>query len=334
LFETAGLLREGINQFELLIREIKGREQIQGWESALGQALAQQSLLYFRKGAFDQAKTLLEESLSILRPLGDQAILVDPLTYLGIIQHLNGDLERSRSILEEGLACAQDVGDQWFEAYAIYNLGYIASLEGRYEEGYEQMSRGLSVWQKLGDPWSIALGYNFLGTTLIKLGRFEEATANLQESIRLCEEAGNRWGAGTAHRYLGLAKMAQGNLDEAKSLILLGEATMAEGRLEEAWGIFLDALQKAQDAKSLPLELDALLGLAKIRAMEGDYERAVRLSSFIQNHVNSTQDTKNRARQLLSDAEKQISPSQWDEAREKAANQSLEEILEELTFKT
>ncbi|NIP55007.1 MAG: hypothetical protein GWO26_24080, partial [Phycisphaerae bacterium] len=56
LFETTGLLTEGIEQFDLLVSNLRLRKQNSEEEKVLGQALAQQSLLYFRKGLFDHAQ--------------------------------------------------------------------------------------------------------------------------------------------------------------------------------------------------------------------------------------------------------------------------------------
>jgi predicted ATPase/transcriptional regulator with XRE-family HTH domain len=350
-FETSGLLTEGVEQFELLVTALKTRTRNSAQEKVLGQTLAQQSLLLFRKGQFDQAQMLLEESLALLQPFGEPALLTDPLIFLGIISHLNGKLERSQALFNEGLACAQASGDEWFSAYAIYNLGYVDSLAGRYTEGYERMMAGLTIWRHIGDPHSIAMGLNFLTPTLVKLGRYKEAETYLQESLALCSRSGNRWGSGTAYRYLGLTKIAQGNHVEAQallrqsleifsgyivgwdiaiSLIYLGEATLAAGNLQEAKPIYLDALQVATTAKAIPLALDALIGLADLNARVGEYQLAIQLAFFVQNHAISTQENKDAAGRFLTEIEKRLPASQMQTARTKASDHSLKTIVQEL----
>jgi tetratricopeptide (TPR) repeat protein len=151
-FEIAGLYQEGIEQLELLVQALKAEPQNFPWRRVLGLALLHQALLYFRKGENDQTRRLYEESIAILRPVGDQALLADALIFLGIIHHLIGDFIWAKSLVEEGLILAQESHERWFEAYGIYNLGYIASLMGRCSEGYEQMLVGLAIWRTLGDP--------------------------------------------------------------------------------------------------------------------------------------------------------------------------------------
>lgn len=351
-FEVTGLIREGIDQFEPLVRVLKARPQNHEAQWVLGFTLTHQGMLYFRRGLFDQAQARMEQSLSILRSLGRQNLMTDVLVYLGIVMHLNGDIELSQTLMEEGLACAQAAGDDWFIAYAIYNLGYIASLQGRYAEGYPQMRDGMAIWRKLGDPHSIALGLNYLGPTLVRLGRFEEAETSLQESLQLCRESGNRWGMGTAYRYLGLAKMAQGHLDDAqelfrrsietfgdyilgwdiaKSSIYLGDAIRLSGNQCESKRVYLEALRLSREAESIPLMLESLAGLAQLALQDHTYQQALEVSIFVKDHPASTQETRDRARQIGMKATKHVSSEQIQEIKEKISKQTLETIVNALT---
>jgi predicted ATPase/transcriptional regulator with XRE-family HTH domain len=318
-FELAGLHSEGIEQFELLIQSLKTVSRHGLLNRLLGLTTMQQGLLYFRKGQVHVAIEVYKDSVAILRPLGDPALLADALTFLGIILHLHGEYKESKALLQEALEYSQAIKDEWFEAYAIYNLGYIDSLMGDYQKGYEKMQTGLDMWREIGDLHYIALGLNFLVSTLINLGRYEEAKASMLESIALCEHAKNRWGMGTAYRYLGLATMADGQYDEAEhhfrksieifrgytggwdiaiSVAYLGEVRMMAGELAEAETTFQNALHLAIDVNAVPIALDSLLGLAQIYARVGKSEKALDLSSYILNHPSSTQEAKGRAEQL------------------------------------
>jgi predicted ATPase/transcriptional regulator with XRE-family HTH domain len=349
-FETAGLYREGIEQIEPLAEALKAGVQDNQWHKVLGLALIQQALLYFRKGEHDHARKLYEESIVILRPIGDQALLADALIFLGIILHLKGEYERARSLLEEGLVFAREGHERWFEAYAIYNLGYIASLMGRYAEGYEQMLDGLGIWRALGDPHYIALGLNFLVPTLNKLGRYEEAKAYMQESIALCEQAKNRWGMGTAYRYLGLACIAEGQFTEARAHLLksletfgeftvgwdiarsftyLGDAAMMSGDYSEARKPYLDALCLSMQAKAIPIVLDALWGLGKLQSLAGKAEDALVLCYFILNHASSEEETKSRAKELRAALEPKLSSGQVKAARAAAQRKTIDLMVKE-----
>jgi predicted ATPase/transcriptional regulator with XRE-family HTH domain len=329
LFDLGGWLGEGIDHLELVVQGLRARAEDEEARKVLGQALTQQADLLFRLGRFDQAVTRLEESLSILRPIGDPALLVAPLIFNGTIMHLKGEIAAAQLLVDEGLACAQAAGDQWFTAYALYNQGYIAALLGRYAEGYEQMLAGLARWRALGDPRYTALGLNFISRTAIKLGHYEDAQAFLQESLNLCTQLGDRWGRGTAYRYLGLCALAQGHIEEAQSLIqksldiftafvsgwdivqsliFLGQATEAAGDVSEARRIFLDALDLALEAHLISLALDTLVGLAELQSRAGEAEQALALSLCVSGHAASTQEAKERAEQLRQQLASHLTP--------------------------
>lgn len=351
-FEVSGLINEGIDHFEPLVRTLKAKPASPALQRVLGEACTQQGILCFRKGLYERAVSLMEESVLLLRPLGDTGLLVDALVYLGIIMHLNGDMDRSQALMEEGLSYAQDPKYEWFAAYAIYNLGYIASLRGNYTQGREQMMEGLTIWRRLGDPHSIALGLNYLTPTLITLGCFDEARTYLQESLELCQASNNRWGMGTAYRHLGWVAKAQGRLEEAQSflhksletfgdyiigwdisqtLIVLGETVALTGDHLKARELFLTALRLARDIHSAPLMLEALAGLASLEARRNP-EWIVDWLMLIKEHPAAKQDVKDRACQLLRDVEGCLSADKLQAIRKGKSNESLASIVNALVL--
>jgi predicted ATPase len=351
LFDMGGWVRQGIEALETVVGALRARPKDEESQKVLGQALTQQGDLLFRGGHFDQAMIRLEESLAILRPFGDPALLAGPLIFSGTIMHLVGENERAGSLVDEGLACAQAAGDEWFEAYAVFGQGRIASQLGRYEEGYEQMLAGLASWRALGDSRYTALGLNFISPTAIQLGHYEEAGAFLRESLMLCPQVGDRWGVGTAYRHMGLLALAQGDITEAQSLIhksldiftevttgwdivqslvYLGQAAAAAGDSSEASRIYLDALQLAMEVQVISLALDALAGLADLQVRAGQAEEALELIFCVLSHPASTQETKDRAAQLSGQLETQLTPGQVAVAQERAATVTLDALVTEL----
>jgi predicted ATPase/DNA-binding XRE family transcriptional regulator len=348
--EITSLYREGIEQLELLVQALKSVPQDGPLRRLLGLTLIHQALLYFRKGEFEQARQLYAESIRILRPAGDQALLADALVFIGTIHHLQGDYQEARLALEEGWVLARQCQEPWFEAWAVYNIGHVASLVGQYEQGYEQMLAGLRVWRELGDPQAIALGLNFMVTTLNKLGRFAEAKAFMHESIALSEHSKNRWGMGTAYRYLGLVYLAEGQpgparehllksleifgefavgWDIARSLTYLGDAALLAGDDPQAREMYRDGLQASIDAQAFPIALDALAGLGELDARSGKPESALLFCRVIQNHPSSEDETKRRAGQLEADLCGQLDPGQIQSIAGMAKQKSLEAIARE-----
>jgi tetratricopeptide (TPR) repeat protein len=349
--EVRGWHREGIEGLEPVVGALRGRSEDEGRQTVLGQALAGQGLLFFRLGEHDRAMIRFEESLSILRPIGDPGLLVDPLIFSGIIMFLSGEFDWAESFTDECLACAEAAGDEWFMAYSLFSQGFIASLVGRYAEGYEQMLAALAMWRGLGDPRYTALALNFISPTAIKLGQHEEVGGFLEESLALCTQVGDRWGMGTAYRHMGLLALAQGEVAEAQallrksldlfadfvtgwdiiqSLVYLGEATAAGGDLSEARRIYLDALRQAIAAGATSLALDVLVGLADLGAQAGEAEGALGLSICVVGHSASTQETKDRAGQLRAQLESQLAPGQVEAVQARAQARPFDAVVQEI----
>ncbi len=348
-FEVAGLIYDGIDQLELLVRALIDKPRDNQMSKVLGSTLVQQGLLCFRSGQFARAQELYRDAINILRSVDEPPLLADALIFSGTLAHLNGDYLEAKELIMEGLSYARAANDPWFSAYGIYNLGHVDVLMGEYQKGYEQMQEGLEFWRMLGDPHSISLGLNFLVETQIKLGRCEEAITSMQESIALCERTKNRWGMGTAYRYLGLATLATGRIveaqgylqksleifgeyfkgwDIARSLIYLGDAVFMAGDLKQAEKNYLDALRLADEAKSIPVALDAVVRLARVHMSNGEAERAFELASHVLNHTAVTQDTREISRQLILEAEVQIANDRMRAIKEIPLDQSLETIVE------
>jgi tetratricopeptide (TPR) repeat protein len=321
------------------------------WQGVLGPTLAYQGLLYFRKGQYDKARQCYEDSIAILRKVGDPRPLAEALVFLAIISYLTGEYVEAKSLLEEGLVCAQAGDDRWIATYATFNLGYVASLMGDYALGYEQMLAGLTAWRTLEDPHSISLGLNFLVPTLIKLGRYEEANAFLQESIALCEESNDRWGMGTAYRFFGIASLSQGSYSEAQAYLrkslevfdefvvgwdiartrsYLGDALQLAGNLSEARQTYMSALQQSMAAQAIPIALDVMAGLAQLHARAGNSESALELSYVVLNHPASTQDAKDRILPFFKNLEAQPTLEQVETVEGRTRSDSFELIVEEL----
>lgn len=352
-FEVAGLIHDGIEQLELLVRVLNDKPRDTQMNKVLGSCLVQQGLLCFRSGQFVRAEELYKDAIALLRSVNERALLADALIFSGTIMHLGGNYLESKRLIEEGLIYARETNNLWFAAYGVYNLGHVDSILGDYQKGYDQMREGLKLWRELGDPHSISLGLNFLVDTQIALGRYDEAIASMRESIALCERTKNRWGMGTAYRYLGSATMAKGQYieaqeyfqksleifgeyfigwDIARTLIFIGETYVRLGDDAKAKATLLDALRRAHDVHSAPLMLDALTALASLD-IRLDPERVAGWLTVVANHPAAIHETKVRACQLLNEMEGHLVADRTRSIGENEANQMLESTVGALVLR-
>jgi tetratricopeptide (TPR) repeat protein len=305
-------------------------------------------LLSFRLGRFDQALALFEESLILLRPLDNPALLVDTLILSAIMLHLCGDIDGSLERMREGSLCAAIAGDTWFHIYAHYNVGYILTLMGRYEEGYELMRHSLEAWRATADPRSISLGLNFLTPTAVHLGQYEQAREWLEESIALTSKLGDRWGLGTAYRHLGFVALAEGNIAEAETHLhqsldqyqgfvigydlihtnlFLGECAAAKDEIERAEQILQDAIRGAVNIRVEALAMQGLADLAELRLRHGQAAEALSLATAVLARPSATCETAARAAELRRCAGEQLGDEERMAAEAKIRGLSLTEMV-------
>lgn len=325
-YEVSGMIRDGVEQLELLARALNDSPRDAQTNKALGATLVQQGLLYFRSGQFARAQGLYDRSIKLLRSANAQSLLADALIFSGTLKHLNGDYLEAMTLIAEGLTYARASHNDWFIAYGIYNLGHVDSLLGEYQKGYDQMQASLALFRKVGDPHSISLGLNFLVDTQIALERYDEAKDAMRESIALCEQTQNRWGKGTAYRYLGLATLASGEYEEAQecfqksheifgeyfegwdiaiTLSYLADATLLAGDEVEAKEMYLDSLRHARQINSPPLMLMNLAGLAELE-LRLSPDLAAGWLTLILSHPAAIQETKRRAEKLLNKQKQRV----------------------------
>jgi hypothetical protein len=121
-------------------------------------------------------------------------------------------------------------------------------------------------------------------------------------------------GAG-GHFYVG-----QGLAEMGRSVFTLGNDTEAER-------VWRESLRIATEIHGTPVALEALVGLASLRAKRGDIEPALELLLIVLNHPASSQETKNRAEILRVELESRLTPQQIQAVQAQARKQSFDQVV-------
>jgi predicted ATPase/transcriptional regulator with XRE-family HTH domain len=316
---------------------------------ALAHTLTARSLFAFRVGQHEQARAMLERSLQILRPLDEPRVLVEALTFLGIISIIMGDLPRALELFNEGLQTSTAMGDQWFAALCFTEQVSVHVMMGRSEDGLEQFRTAVEAWRATGDPRFTAFGLNFLSWSAIAAGRYKEAHRALEESLALYGSVGDRWGLGNAYR--GLARVAQaqgehaqavdlfhksmglftelgGRWDTARVLSDMGQSIFALGNDEESEQVWCEAIRVATETKGTLVALDALVGVASLKAKRGSLVAALEVLRIVLDHAATIQETKVRATKLATELEMKLTPCEIEAAHTAGGNSTFESVVE------
>jgi predicted ATPase/DNA-binding XRE family transcriptional regulator len=355
LYETRGLYQEGL---DMLSRAIDRLEVLHGsspadrtGQAALGHLLTNRALLTFRLGQHAEAQAMIERCLEILRPLNDTRLLVEPITYLGVVMSLTGDYARALDLVAEAREKALAVGDRVFAATSLSLHANFSRLTGQSGDQHARLQEAVAEWRAVGDPRFIAYGLNFLGQSALALGRFDEARKALEESVELNTSVGARWNLGHAFQGLGAVAQAQGEHRRAADLFLkavdtftelgglfyigqglaqMGQSLFALGNDVEAERIWRESLRIAAEIRGIPVVLEALVGIASLRAKRGETQSALELLLIVLNHPACDQEIKNRASALQAELETQLTPAQIEATQVRAGEETFEAVVEDL----
>ena len=195
--------------------------------------------------------------------------------------------------------------------------------------------------------WIAALS----GIVAAATGSHAEARACFAESLAIAREAGNHWMlTDSLHGLAGLA-LAGGDPDEAQrlyeesrasferlgiegtvgyaaALVGLGDVAEASGHPADAKKRFKEAL--AARACTAWEKMDAITGIARVAAGEGDLARATELLALVADHPFTSHQTRERVRELLSELEAELPPEVFAAATARGRAREIDEMVAEL----
>ena len=346
LYDVHGWLSDGIEQTNELLNALRTELVSQKKQIYLGRALTFHGMLVFRAGDYTKARNTLEEGVEILRDAGETKFLPPALIFCGIVVSLMGDFPHARDLMDEGVKYAREHNILWFMALGHFDQGFISGQEGNLEHAYERMQAGLSIWRELENTRFIAFALNFLSPIAIQLGRLDDAHEYLDESLMLSTQIHDRWGMGTAYGGLGILSLLKDDLPNAKtmletsltlfndlgarwdiawSLTNLGKVAIASEDWSEAERLLKHAIKLSLKAQAMPQAIDATLELADCFAHQGKVNDAMELILPALIHPASTDVARQRAGELKSVVEPQISSNDHENM---ADSKTLVDVLE------
>ena len=119
------------------------------WRHRLG-------MLAQRRGDYDTARKLYEQSLRIKEELGDRAGIATTHHQLGVLAHDRGDYDTARKLYEQSLRIKEELGDRAGIAATHHQLGVLAHDRGDYDTARTQYQRALAIFEEVGNRVNIA----------------------------------------------------------------------------------------------------------------------------------------------------------------------------------
>lgn len=233
--------------------------------SALAYARYQQSILLWMRGAWDEARTALDDACTLAD--GDLPVLAAAAYLRGtwavcrgegtsardafgacleLLSEMDGtarpflpvmtpgyardvDAEgRVQLSFEETVLVGRLVGPAQARGYALANLAWAARSDGDLHEAVSTAERSLGTFRALGDPHGESLALNTLGN-ICRTGReHERARAYLDDALLIRRRLGDRREVGVTLGNIGLLALAVGDVDGARAAIEQARAGFEE----------------------------------------------------------------------------------------------------------
>ena len=96
-----------------------------------------------------------------------------------------GRYEQARTAIEEDLTLTRDIGHPWLIGLALSILSWLAALRGEYQEAYSLGQESLAIFRRSGATYDANYALATLAEAAIGLGRLDEARQTLIEAMRL-----------------------------------------------------------------------------------------------------------------------------------------------------
>ena len=120
---------------------------------ATGVAFGLHGLSFSRPdGAELEARVQNDESLAILRGLGDRRNVAKVLATAADIYAELGEIDTAAAQIEESLTLFVEIGDRWFWGWSLESAAYLAAARGDAERAARLLGAADAVWTTIGAP--------------------------------------------------------------------------------------------------------------------------------------------------------------------------------------
>jgi len=278
--------------------------------AARARALHQVAYLARLQGDFTGARELVEQSILLWRMSDseDKQGLPLALALLASLARDGGDPATARFLAEESVALAREQGNAWNLASSLISLGMAIRDQEDYDLAQSTITESVAIWQKLGDVWGLAEALHHLGLVAYRRGDYQAAYSLMEEVLSIRRQLGDKPGIAYSIHNLGIFTLAQGDIERARpffeqdlalfrevgdksgivlSLQYQGLFARLQGDDVQAQSFLVEGLRLAHETGPVWTSSNYLLWLADLAAQRGQFQRAVRLCSAANTHLNA-----------------------------------------------
>ena len=181
----------------------------------------------------------LEEALSIGRELGDRWNIATALRNLGLLENIQGNYREARSFLEQSLTIWRDLGLEGTmgSAWTLIFLGDVALNHEEAEWAHSLYKEAIDILRAIGDMNFLAYSLRRLGQLAWREGDYERAILLCRESLNLNRQVHDPRGIIACLAGFAAIAVAQGKLERAAKLMAVVETQLSSADIRRHGGV-------------------------------------------------------------------------------------------------
>lgn len=238
-----------------------------GWRSTIRSSHAG---VLSQLGQHDRAVAMAREALELARELGDDTLLSEAYTTLGVVLDSAGDSEGLLRSMQSAIHHSRKAGDQDALAILLGNVAHYHLVHFQYAEAERVSQEALEIAEASEDPRGRALALVNLGLSRIGQGRVEEGKALIAQSIEYDRLQGLRNELALTYAEFGAALERAGDLPGAIEALHSARELQDEIFREDQQRTVL-ALQEKVEAKRREKAIEQLQ--AETARKQAEFER-------------------------------------------------------------
>lgn len=200
-----------------LLKRVLSSERAQSETLARAKGLSALGHLEWSLANLAEARSALEESLTLARKFEDNISIGWALAFLGAVAGFQGDYEAARNYLEESLAITPDSGvvAKNTRGVALGFLGDLPMHEGNYDQAQELYDQSIRLLRQVQSNNFLTYPLRRSGYAALHQGQSDRAVDLFKESLALNQKLGHQLGMTACLAALAAAVAARGKKADA-----------------------------------------------------------------------------------------------------------------------
>lgn len=258
--------------------------------------LLQQERLYEVLGQREHQQKIIDQLLSLLKPLDAPTLLAEVKIRQGDLFTQLGYFNEAEQALDEALNAWRDISNATGESRTLRSMGFLWWHQNRYKEAIESNEAAMTIDRQRNDSNAIATDLTNLGSVWRNLGDYQQALACFRSALEIyktthnpLKQAFTRYSIAHVHREKGDLDIASKQYYQAHDIFskhrdyvmssraLAGMASilLEQGKPQESLDLFKNVVNMTRDIRYAQGLSHALCAIGELQVVLNEPQEAL-----------------------------------------------------------